>query len=301
MAERFKPLTGYSGAQLLIAATPGRVPFVRKFAATPQHNARLRLQMERQAYFGSLDDRPFLVPAVLNEGMSGDRFYFDMEFVEAVHGAYFLAVDTVPMIRKFCANCRESIKYLSQGDSILAEPDARLDLLASKLERLIAGAAGLTPEAGDRILTALAELIRQGALRLRRTSLYHGDFTLENMLVNRDGEIVLLDFLDSPLPHYWQDISKLHIDLESHWYSRRHRRISEWVVNYLREEIIALAARLDPLYAEFHHLLVATNLLRVLPYARNDPDRDFLVFAIEHHASRIAPQHRALRSAPVAV
>jgi hypothetical protein len=280
-----KPLDGYSGARLVLTAG-GVAPTVRTISASPSSNARLQLQMKRQREFHALPSRPFLVPAVLDQGMMGELFYFDMEYVSAVGAPYFLASAPIVEIELFGANLIRTLGFFKSTLLASSSLEASIDRLSEKVFSVARVESRLDPALLFHVLQTLNALRHDRSYTLRPT-LYHGDFTLENILVTNHQQLVLIDFLDSPLDHYWQDISKLYADIGAHWYARRHPRISEWVARFIEEALTKFIQELDPAYSQLHDLLVALNFLRILPYAKQDEDRDFLIRNIEFHVNRI--------------
>lgn len=280
-----KPLVGYSGAQLLLTATGG-APTVRKMSASPLHNARLQLQMERQRRFHALASRPFLVPAVLDHGLIGELFYFDMEYVFAVDAPYFLANAPLAEIERFQTNLVRTVEFFAGSRSESGPLDSSFTRLSDKVFAVARVEPRLDPALLFRLLQSLHALRHECSFALRPT-LYHGDFTLENLLVAPDQQLVLIDYLDSPLDHYWQDIAKLHADLGAHWYARRHPRISEWVTRSVENALAKFVQERDPAYWQVHDLLVALNFVRILPYSKREDDRNFLLQNIEFHVNRM--------------
>jgi aminoglycoside phosphotransferase (APT) family kinase protein len=280
-----KSLVGYSGARLVLTAG-GVAPTVRKISAGPSHNARLQLQMNRQSEFHALPSRPFLVPAVLEQGMIGELFYFDMEYVSAVGAPYFLASAPVAEIERFGANLLRTLEFLKSSPSASSPLEASIDQLSEKIFSVARVESRLNPSLLFRLLQALHAFRHDRTYTLRPT-LYHGDFTLENLLVADDQQLVLIDYLDSPLDHYWQDIAKIYADIGAHWYARRHPRISEWVARSVEDVLTRFVQERDPAYWQMHDLLVALNFVRILPYAKQEEDRNFLLRNIEFHINRI--------------
>ena len=70
------------------------------------------------------------------------------------------------------------------------------------------------------------------------TTFCHGDLTLENMVIDRDGRIWLIDLLDSPLEHHWQDVAKLHQDLTGGWYLRRVAPIARSALDFVSGAVL---------------------------------------------------------------
>ena len=117
-------------------------------------------------------------------------------------------------------------------------------------------------------------------------TLCHGDLTLENMVVGQDGEICVVDLLDSPFEHYWQDVAKLHQDLSGGWYLLSKPPVAQCVLEYVSRRLLEAATRLHPRYPQVHALLVASTFVRILPYARNAEETRFVTDRITYFARK---------------
>jgi aminoglycoside phosphotransferase (APT) family kinase protein len=286
MTRLLKPFTGYSGAQL-IARDDNGVPIVRKVAKTPDGNERLSRQMRRQQLFHAVEGKPFRVPQVFGDGYVDDRYYFDMELVNASDSPSFLATADCAALQDFGSRIISALRFLKKRSAETADSTAALDGMAQRVYRTAKANVGLTAATAFRILERLNEIRTSGGEGFHHTTWFHGDFSLENVLVTTDGDLVLIDFLDSPLEHYWQDVAKLSVDLRMHWYARRHRRISEWAIDLIRGAVDTFAAE-DAEFLRNRELLIAINLIRILPYSVSSADRDYLVRQIEFLVSTIA-------------
>src|SRR5690606_30619799 len=110
--------------------------------------------------------------------------------------------------------------------------------------------------------------------------------TLENMVVDARGELWMLDFLDAPFEHYWQDLAKLHQDLDGGWYLRAHAPISRCVLEYISHQVRQAAMLLDERYSAMHAVLLAFTFVRILPYVKTEEEQQFVIQRIEHFARR---------------
>jgi len=102
----------------------------------------------------------------------------------------------------------------------------------------------------------------------------HGDLTLENLIVTRDG-LHMLDFQDVSIETFSQDISKLRFDLEFGW-SNRYEKNKTTLLNLHenRKKIMKIVNKvsIDNRGADFFEEVEAfeiLNVLRVMPYARD--------------------------------
>jgi aminoglycoside/choline kinase family phosphotransferase len=116
----------------------------------------------------------------------------------------------------------------------------------------------------------------------------HGDLTLENLMVDRDGRVWLVDFLDSPFEHPWQDYVKLQQDIEGGWYLRKGLRMGPAIMSYARQWLLEIIAEIAPDYSKYAPTLAAVNFSRILPYTRTPEERAFVIERVEHFAALAA-------------
>ncbi len=276
-----RALSGLSGARVLLMTTDDRHWFVRKIASDAAGSARLRGQMTKQIALAATTD-VVATPRVLEHGEIDGRFYFDMEFVRGTDGVSYLRRATYAQVEalsdRFCRYLEtvaaQAPDHASSGSLFealfgkLCEvqqrtsliDDATLAALFMSLERLRARTAGLA------------------------TTRCHGDLTLENIVVDDRGQVWLLDLLDAPFEHYWQDLAKLHQDLAGGWYLRSHPPIARYVLDYVSRRLLAAATQLDPSYVEIHPVLLACTFVRILPYVRTPEEQQFVKQRIAHFA-----------------
>jgi len=100
---------------------------------------------------------------------------------------------------------------------------------------------------------------------------YHGDFTLENVLYDtNNSRFVLIDPLTTEYDSYIFDLAKLRQDLVCKW--------------FVRHDSLFLDSKLQSIYDSlkiYDHFendyLLLLMLLRVLPYTKNDNDKNYLL------------------------
>ena len=104
----------------------------------------------------------------------------------------------------------------------------------------------------------------------------HGDLTLENILIDNAGNIYLIDFLDSFANSWYVDAAKILQDLEVGWSWRDERSNMNLEIRraialkYFKSYLIRYEA-LTPVY-----YVLLLNLLRILPYAKDEKTSNFL-------------------------
>ncbi len=275
-------LSGMSGARVLLVTRDDRHWFVRKVARDPASSERLRRQMAKQLLFRGLAAEIVSTPAVLDHGEHEGRFFFDMEFIRGMDGVSYLRratyADVVSFADRFCG-------YLA---TVAERPPARpldLTLFDALYDKLCAVQRKTAAIESETLVQLFIALERLRGLSLQPT-LCHGDLTLENIVIDDQRRLWMLDMLDSPFEHYWQDVTKLHQDLEGGWYLMREAPIARCVLDYISRRLMAATVKLDPHYEKIHAVLIACTFVRILPYVRTANEKQFVTQRIEHFARR---------------
>lgn len=281
-AKTVRALSGLSGAHVFLMTKDDRTWFVRKVARDPANSARLRRQIAKQRAFGEALGDVVRTPRILSQGDSDGRFYVDMEFVRGADGITYLRrcnySEVVAFADRFCA-------YI---EAVAAKPPEHpaettlFEALYTKLCEVQRKTSSIGSETLVRLFMALERL--RGLDDDLRPTLCHGDLTLENLVVDDQGRICMIDLLDAPFEHYWQDVAKLHQDLEGGWYLLQHSSVARCVTEYFSRRLLASAIALDERYAEVHAVLLACTFVRILPYVRSDAEQQFVQQRIQHFA-----------------
>jgi aminoglycoside phosphotransferase len=277
-------LQGYSGAQLALHNDSSGRWFVRKTAVDEASSARLRGQAEKQRRLAAALGGVIRLPEVLMEGEDGGRYFFEMEFVNATDGVTFLARAPFPDVKAFADSICRYLRAAASAPALL--PGCGLSLFEANYVKVcdVAESTGaIDPALLSDLFLVLNRTVRK--MPSPAPTLCHGDFTLENLLVDGSGAIWLVDALDAPVETFWQDVAKLHQDLEGEWYRRRHAPISKAVLDYISARVRAAVAEISPPYQGCHYTLLAMNFVRILPYTRSEAERDFVLGRIRHFVS----------------
>jgi aminoglycoside phosphotransferase (APT) family kinase protein len=275
-------LSGLSGAEVLLATRDNRHWFIRKAAQDPRGSDRLRRQAAKQLQFAEHLPGVVRTPRILDEGEIEGRYYFDMEFIRGADGASFLRRASYSQVADFSRRLCDYLTVAASKEPLRDNPATAFDAMYAKVCEAQGLSGCMSDDTLAKLFLGLQKLRRIGELQ---PTLCHGDLTLENMVVDEQGEIWVLDLLDSPFEHYWQDIAKLHQDLAGQWYLTRHPPIAKCVLEFLSRQIMQTAERLQPQYREVHWLLVAATFVRILPYAPDAEKLQFVCQRIEHFAN----------------
>jgi aminoglycoside phosphotransferase (APT) family kinase protein len=269
----------------------GRRWFVRKAARDPAGSARLRRQLDKQLAFGQALDGAVRVPELLDQGELDGRFYFDMEFVRGMDGISYLRrasyAEVVGVADRLCGYLDEIATRPPSGGT----GPSLFDALYAKLCEVHRRTDRLTGETLAQLFLALEQL--RGLSADLGPTMCHGDLTLENLIIDERGAFCLLDFLDAPFEHWWQDVAKLHQDLDGGWYLLSQPAIARCVLDYLSRRVLAAASRRAPMYARIHAVLLACTFARILPYARTPEELQFVTARVDHFARTSAVEMRS--------
>ena len=108
----------------------------------------------------------------------------------------------------------------------------------------------------------------------------HGDMTLENMII-QDGEIYLIDFLDSFYNSWLIDVAKILQDADVLWSYRTYEKLNANLkikLIILKQLIIEqLLTFRDGKYlvGEVYHILLL-NLMRIIPYTKDEETKNYI-------------------------
>jgi aminoglycoside phosphotransferase len=285
-ARAVRRLSGLSGARVYMMTRDDRTWFVRKGAATVEHNDRLRRQARKQAALAAMPVDAVRTPSILDEGTIDGRYYFDMEVVHGVDAATYLRISDYASVRRFTAQLCDYLRAAADRPPLvaLAGGQTLFDYLYSRICEVQALTTALSPEVLSGVLVGLDQVRSAGDPRM---TLSHGDLTLENIVVDHEGRLWFLDLLDSPFESYRQDVAKLHQDLDGGWYLRRQEAIARCVGDYVGRQVFQTAVRLDPSYAVLHPVLMAATFIRIIPYVADAESRRFVLERVAHYTALI--------------
>jgi len=269
------PLSGFSGATVAMVRGPDGVPFVRKAANAPGTNATLRAQAHRQASLAEIVRGCAELPEVLREGETDGLFHFDMRFVPSRDAVNYLSNTSFENVAEFAARVERLMVRLADSPALSPSPiSPEKSVLLAKLDQI----AERTADLHARDLAPLFQAARQIDMVIAdaNATASHGDLTFENILVDRRGDLWLIDTIESPFDHYWIDWSKLFQECEGRWHAHRGRPIATGVTWWLRNHFLAAATRQNPVYPARHYILLGLTFARILPYAHSEADRAFV-------------------------
>lgn len=270
--EYIKDLSGHSGCKISLYRNQDGF-LVRKSAGSPDYNDRLRVQMIKQAWYKSSKNADIRAPKVYKNGITDGIFWFDMEYLNCITVARYM--ETVS-IKEIAAFVDLVIDELHISDSIIM-PDTN-DVFQKKIKSLYKS----IPEK-DIFINALKRLESFDFSNIPYSKC-HGDLTLENILLDANGDVYLIDFLDSFFDSWMIDVAKLLQDIELYW-SYRHEEISsnlELRLTLAKDDLIKRIESLpdgNTKVLQIYYILLL-NVMRIVPYAKDDETNEFLHNAV---------------------
>ncbi|MBA7465741.1 hypothetical protein ES707_00911 [subsurface metagenome] len=280
------PLSGLSGAEVMLMRTRAGSRIVRKMGQDAATNRVVRRQAERQRWLRTVLEGVANVPEVILEGDVDGRYFFDMPFIPSRDAATFLATADFEEVYDFAERIESLMAKLSRTGPEAGKwcPPVK-QVVDLKLAEIAARTEGRHTAVMQPLCLAVAALDSLAGASNEAPTAVHGDLTFENILVGRKGQLWLIDSIDSPFDHFWLDWSKLFQECEGRWHSYRGRSISMSVTWYLRERWMQAARRLSPCYVSRHYVLLGLTFARILPYARSAEDIAFVSSRVQAYGT----------------
>lgn len=267
-------LSGFSGATVALVRDFEQ-PFVRKVSNRQDGNGALREQASRQQALSGLVAGCANTPEIIETGECDGYFYFDMKFIPSRDAVNLLSQGSFDSVVGFAERIGRLMERLRISPPIGNAPlPATKDLLDDKLAQIASRAGGRHHETLAPLLAAVSKINTLNGSGAPTAA--HGDLTFENILVDRRGELWLIDTIPSPFDHYWIDWSKLFQECEGLWHAHRGRPLARGVTWWLRQRFLDAATRLDPAYPMRHYILLGLTFARILPYAKTEHDQEFV-------------------------
>ena len=245
MQEIIKHLTGYSGHTILLMRDNNdNVNFVRKIGDNTRNLQNLH----------NLKSIGISVPEIID--IKDD--YYDMQYIPHMDITNWLTNNNVDIL----------IEWIKHTISLLNKNSAAKNyypIYSKKLEEYTEEFKLLNFTV-DELLRKLPKILPQ--------SNYHGDLTLDNILYGTNNKFYTIDPLTSVYDSWVFDLQKLRQDLQCKWFIRNKG------INLDSK----LAAINDSLKKEYEHYsndyLLILMMLRILPYAKNEKDKQWIITEI---------------------
>jgi serine/threonine protein kinase len=275
-------ISGFSGSFVYLVRSSSNVLFVRKASANVETSYRLEQQYNKLLAFQNYNLTIVNSPKILKTGYYRDRFYMDLEYVSGVDLVEYMATASVSGLKHIGERLGTFLIEMGKHPPIEKVPENVTQVFFNKTFTLLDTCSWLPDCVKVNLFLNVNNIAK---LMESKSSLCHGDLTLENILIDKNGQIWLLDHLDSFYPHYWQDISKLHQDLSGEWF--RFRRpgliVPKYALSYLSNCLLEKVSCLDPSYLLVHNGLLALVFARILPYTSDNITREFVISRLSYY------------------
>ena len=261
--EIVKSLKGHSGCVLSILKKDD-VLYVRKSSAGKEYNMRLKKQLLRQLAFKSSTVK---TPKIYEYGYKDNLFYFDMEYISSVTLAEYISFANVN--RSF-SNIIEFLKLLF--DNLYLKDTEQNPKANTIFCKKIRDLKSKLINQNENFKLAFYVLENFDWSNIDKSPC-HGDLTLENILIDKNKQLYLIDFLDSFYYSWMIDIAKLLQDLDRNWSYRNITldRDTKTRIQYAKELLIDEIKKLpngqEKLKSIYHILLL--NIIRIYPYSKD--------------------------------
>ena len=235
-AKLLQKFSGHSGSEVYLLRKSDRV-FVRKINNIDRNHDRLIALQE------------YSVPRLYGR----QENILDMEYIHGLdlrtylinYSSYDLAEFLLSTLQAFAKSCCEK-NYSSTYDLFLSQVNFE-------------------------VLPFSQQQLTQSLPKKLPCSQYHGDLTLENIIWNQRG-FVMIDCSSGPWDSWIFDFYKLQQDLKCQWFLRKNPAKIENKLSYINNQLI------DKLNIELEPSLIILMLLRVLNHCQpNDADAKFIL------------------------
>ena len=272
---------GHSGCQIDVVSEDSGI-YVYKSTADPKYLRRLALQAKKQRAAAEDEYQHIRVPQIFELQENADttiikmQYVYSKNFIEFFEQAGFEQVDYLIGALKYFVE-----HEISKCELQKVAPKIFQDKFAE-----IKGKCLTNPlyEGNEEILSILnrSEQVFNSLPELTMPiGICHGDLTFSNILFNGNN-YYLIDFLDSFIETPLQDIVKIRQDTQFRWsqlmytkpYDATRLRI---VCDKIDHEIHQYFTRKYQWYSDNYSVVQLMNILRILPYAKEEKVVQYLV------------------------
>jgi aminoglycoside phosphotransferase (APT) family kinase protein len=267
-----RTLTGHSGCDIrIIFDISGSKPFVRKTSPNVEYNARLERQCSKQReYKSSVLHSPEVIGSGYDER---GLFYFDMGYIRGIVLSEYIKTVSVSQIAPLVN------KLLSGHDIHDSGAGQDISAFADKIESLEGKAAFSKSEN----FSGAVRMLKSYDWSRFKKSWCHGDLTFENIIVG-NGELYLIDFLDSFYDCRLLDVGKLLQDAQTMWSYRQEQSIDANTrirLKIFRDLVLHSVCRGETQWFLDVYYALLLHLTRIYPYTNDFETVNFLDTKIE--------------------
>lgn len=268
---------GNSGCKVEVVREDTKL-FVQKSTEDPKYLGRLALQAEKQKAASDMRVPNIIVPKVYDIIRTDAKTEIRMDYVYSQNYIDYFENAGVHEIDAFVEAMIAFVEKEIQQSPIA---ECSNEVLMAKFEDVaskVAKRADCNEELNELIGKARKKIANAGALRVPM-GVCHGDLTFSNVLFCGQ-QYCLIDFLDSFIETPLQDIVKLRQDSQYLWSclmyqlpydALRLKLISEYV-----DERLDMHFSQYDWYKDHYDVLQLMNMLRILPYAKEERVVEYL-------------------------
>lgn len=260
-------LGGHSGCKILLCEENDNKVFVRKISSNYEYNERLKVQAFKQESFATGQVK---TPKVYAKGYTQDGlFYFDMEYIQGITMAEYMNTIEIGKVKNLVESLVTNI-LSPNSDSTAVDEAVFYNKISSLKEKL--------SNDNNYIIDEAIEMLNSHSWKNFPKTFCHGDMTLENIIV-KDGQMYLIDFLDSFYDCWIMDISTLLQDVQTLWSYRNQKEIN---VNTLIRLMVFRDILIDTMNKMSSGIIVEAyyalllKLIRIYPYTHDALTYEFL-------------------------
>jgi len=266
-------LEGFSGNSVNLLQKESGEYVISKRAKKKGSNERMLKQYEKHNFFHSkVNSAFFSTPAILQSGEKDGMFFYEYVYVEGVSLRHFIEVHDIGKIKNVLEKVVSIMRFFSEEQIF---PDSYIggDLKAAVRNKIEKNAA--ICELDERMVKKMLTKLEYLSVDTEH-SLSHGDFTLDNIIIDTQDHIWLIDY-DIFFPHYWFDISKFFQDMGGKWHTLVSGETqSNNKMLYIQDYLLNKISTFDERYLQAHNFLMALVFLRLYPYARTEESKSAL-------------------------
>lgn len=241
--KELKQFLGYSGSKVCLMENEG-ILFVRK-------EGKIHRNIER---YESLKDLHLPFPSIINKTTD----FYDMEYIRHIDMKTYLKFFDGEMLSDFLLSI---ISVLSSNQEVKDYSGVYQDMLLDVPWKILSFSK-------QDLYDKLPKKLPAGQ--------YHGDLTLDNILFDVKNErFVLIDPVTSVYDSFVFDLAKLNQDLVCGWFTRDEFNNFHIKTKNILNTIISKHVICDNKY------LTILMLFRIIPYCKNEYDKNFVVKSIE--------------------
>ena len=262
---------GNSGCKVEVVREDTKL-FVLKSTEDPKYLARLALQAEKQQKASENKVPNIIVPKVYAINRSDKKTEIRMDYVYSQNYIDYLENAGVHEVDVFVD---AMIAFVENEIAHSPKKECPKDVLVQKFEDVAAKVSArkdYTDEMEQLIVKARTKIAMVNSLRIP-VGVCHGDLTFSNILFCGQ-QYCLIDFLDSFIETPLQDIVKLRQDSQHLWsclmYQNPYDALRLKLISQYVDERIDKHFSQYNWYNENYQVMQLMNMLRILPYAKEE-------------------------------